>query len=204
MMGVRFTFSQEKALAAIELLAEAGMNDLTKGKIAKLLFFADKRHLVQNGRPIIGDWYAALPHGPVPSQVDNLLDAFEAGNGNFPGVDVMNKIFLLDTKFQYPHLTKLPNVPNGTLREHLSESDIEVLQACIAQLGILTFSQLRSISHDQPAYTNAWESRGLSKDAAPMSFEDFFEDDPDSFAGVKESMIEDFMLHQRFAEPKFD
>ena len=202
-MLVRFTFSQDKALAAIELLAEAGMNNLTKGKIAKLLFFADKRHLVQFGRPIIGDWYAALQHGPIPSQVDNLLDAFEAGHLNHAGVSAMKEIFFLDTRFQYPRLKKLASVANGTMRGHLSESDIEALQSCIQQLGHSTFSQLRSISHDQPAYSNAWDSRE-SKVAAPMSFEDFFEDDPDSLVGVKEGMIEDFKIHQRFPEPRFD
>ncbi len=202
-MPVTFRFQQNKAIAAIELLAEKGMRDLTKGKIAKLLFFGDKRHLVQYGRPITGDWYAALPHGPIPSNVDNLLDAFEASDERYPGCISMKALFELDKRFDHPRIKKRPDVPAQSLRDHLSQSDVETLEECAEQLGLLTFSQLRSISHDQPAYKNAWEMRGAAKQYA-MSFEDFFEDDQDSLAGVKESMIEDFMLRQRFAEPSFD
>ena len=72
-----------------------------------------------------------------------------------------------------------------------------------SRIGKMSFSQLRSISHDQPAYKAAWEQRGTSN-RHPMSFEDFFEDDPDALVGVKESMIEDAMLRQRFPEPCFD
>jgi uncharacterized phage-associated protein len=202
-MSVTFRFQQNKALAAIELLAEKGMRDLTKGKIAKLLFFADKRHLVQYGRPITGDWYAALPHGPIPSNVDNLLDAFEAGNERHPGYDSMKAIFELDKQFNHPRIKKRTTAQAQSLRDHLSQSDVETLQECAEQLGRLTFSQLRSISHDQPAYKNAWEMRGTANQY-PMRFEDFFEDDQDSLAGVKESMIEDFILYQNFPEPSFD
>ena len=202
-MRVTFKFQLDKALAAIELLAEKQVEDLTKGKIAKLLYFADKRHLVQYGRPITGDWYAALPHGPIPSQVDNLLDALEAGNNKHPGFAAMSTLFLLEKKFQYPHLKKNPSVVPGSMRDHLSDSDIESLMGCIDKFAHLSFSQLRSISHDQPAYTNAWEARG-SANRKEMDFEDFFEDEPDSLVGVKENMIEDFLIHQRFPEPCFD
>ncbi len=202
MQQIRFRFEQRKALAAIELLSEKGMQDLTKGKIAKLLFFADKRHLVQHGRPITGDWYAALPHGPIPSNIDNLLDAFEAANSQYEGVDCMLQMFELDRRYEYPRLKKRPIVKPQSMVDLLSESDVQVLEECIRQLGGLTFSELRAISHDQPAYVNAWQKRGTS-DSHPMSFEDFFEDDQDSIAGVKDGMIEDFMIRRRFQEPVF-
>lgn len=199
---VTFLFQLNKALAAIELLAEKGVRDLTKGKIAKLLFFADKRHLVQYGRPITGDWYAALPHGPIPSNIDNLLDAFEANNLSYAGVPAMEGLFELDRRFQYPRLRKRASAKAESMRDSLSESDVQTLQECMEQLGSLTFSELRAITHDQPAYRTAWEKRG-SANRHPMSFEDFFEDDQDSLAGVKENMIEDFLIHQRFPEPAF-
>ena len=202
-MPVEFKFQQDKALAAIELLAEKGISDLSKGKIAKLLFFADKKHLVQYGRTITGDWYAALPHGPIPSQIDNLLDALEAGNEQHPGVVAMKNLFMLDKTFRYPRIKKNPFVAVGSMRDCLSQSDIENLEACATQLGRLTFSELRAISHDQPAYSNAWALRG-SANRSRMNFEDFFEDEPDSLSGVKEDMIENFLIQQSFPEPCFD
>lgn len=202
-MAVAFKFEQAKAIAAIEVLVDGGILDLTRGKIAKLLFFADKRHLVQYGRPITGDWYAALPHGPLPSNIGNMIEAFENQNISMAGVANMQALFCLDRVYQYPRLRKITSLPKATLKEELSDSDVEVLSQCIQDLGYLSFSELRAISHDQPAYKIAWEQKGI-KNQEPMAFEDFFEDDPDSLAGVKEEMIENCKMRQTFPEPVFD
>ena len=201
-MVVVFKFEQAKAIAAIEALVDGGIRDLTRGKIAKLLFFADKRHLVQYGRPITGDWYAALPHGPLPSNVGNMIEAFENGNTSASGVDRMMELFVLDRLYQYPRLKKADSTPKAILAEELSDSDLQVLNDCISDLGKLPFSELRSISHDQPAYKNAWDHRG-DCNSVKMDFEDFFEDDPDSLAGVKDDMIENCKIRQMFPEPVF-
>ena len=92
-MAVGFKFEQAKAIAAIEVLVDGGILDLTRGKIAKLLFFADKRHLVQYGRPITGDWYAALQHGPLPSNIGKMIEAFESQNTSMSGVKVCRQFF---------------------------------------------------------------------------------------------------------------
>src|SRR5690606_40518414 len=36
-------------------------------KLMKLMYFADRDHLVKYGFPITGDMYIKLPYGPVPS-----------------------------------------------------------------------------------------------------------------------------------------
>ena len=114
----------------------------------------------------------------------------------------MQAIFSLDRSYQYPRLRKDTSTPKATLAEELSESDLQVLSECIQDLGRLSFSSLRSISHDQPAYRIAWEQRG-DYNHERMAFEDFFEDDPDSLAGVKEDMIENCKMRQAFPEPVF-
>jgi len=52
----------------------AHVPDLTTLKAAKLLYFADRAHELKHGRPILGDWYACLPRGPVPSSALDMLD----------------------------------------------------------------------------------------------------------------------------------
>jgi Protein of unknown function (DUF4065) len=55
-------------------LASKHLPQLTKWRICKLLFLADKLHLLRYGRPITGDAYYAMKLGPVPTNVLNVLD----------------------------------------------------------------------------------------------------------------------------------
>ena len=50
--------SPEKTIDKIELL--------------KVVFFADRYHLLKNGRTVTGDIYYAMKHGPVASDVKNI------------------------------------------------------------------------------------------------------------------------------------
>src|SRR5262249_13142313 len=82
-MGVDFPFGFEKALEAVVYLASKGIPDFDKYKVCKLLFLADKYHLVRYGRPITGDRYYAMPYGPAPTTLLTLLSrAVEHGDGD--------------------------------------------------------------------------------------------------------------------------
>ena len=37
------------------------------------MYLADKEHLVRHGRPIVGDHYHKLPHGPIPTRGLDML-----------------------------------------------------------------------------------------------------------------------------------
>jgi hypothetical protein len=50
--------------------------------VLKVLFFADVNHLNNYGRPIVGDDYVALPHGPVPQTTYDILKADIASKPN--------------------------------------------------------------------------------------------------------------------------
>src|SRR5665213_2095380 len=103
-MAIAFEYRPRKAIAAISFLASRKLPELTKGKLDKLLFFADKLHLVRYGRTITGDWYAALQHGPIPSETDNLLDALEGRVLARTEVAVLSQEIDLDRDFQYPRI----------------------------------------------------------------------------------------------------
>jgi uncharacterized phage-associated protein len=156
-----------------------------------MMYLADKDHLVRYGRPITGDLYSAMEHGPVPS---NLYNAFKemskrqaARNEN---AKILAKGIRLDTTYRYPRIEPLAEVDPL----QLSVSDTKSLERVVKQFGKMTFSQVRQIAHDTPAWEIAWNGKPEGKDAAPMKFEDFFEDDANALSGVKEEMLENHTL----------
>jgi hypothetical protein len=82
----------------------------------------------------------------------------------------------------------------------LSVSDIASLDRILSEYGQFSFLRLRALTHETPAWENAWNERGEA-DSNPMKFEDFFEEDPDGLVGAKEEMLENFALKTVFSEP---
>jgi uncharacterized phage-associated protein len=195
-MAVTFEFDPEKAIAASVYIVSKGLPELTMAKLFKLLFLSDKDHLVRYGRPIMGDFYAAMKDGPVPSNLYDLFKEMKSGEiHSEAGALIASKIALTDLQYQYPRLKVIGDLDPM----QLSESDIESLDRIIQEYGQSTFLRLRALTHETPAYENAWESRG-SSDMKPMVFEDFFEEDPDAVAGAKEEMIENSALRSVFSD----
>ena len=63
---ISFDFKPGKFASAAAYLAERRAGT-TQKHICKLLYFADKEHLLRYGRTITGDSYRALEQGPAPS-----------------------------------------------------------------------------------------------------------------------------------------
>ncbi len=187
-MPVQFKLDWEKAIAALTYLASQNMPELSKGKLCKLLFLADKYHLVRFGRPITGDSYWAVNHGPIPSEIKDRLDALEEGKDR-----QLADILQLDRSFTYPRVSA--NALIGM--ENLSESDRAALDRTVRLFGGLTFAQLRSVTHEMPAYEKAWARRG-DANRSPMAFEEFFEEDEEAVVGAFEEMVETDLLNRAF------
>lgn len=70
---MRMRFNEAKATqAAARLLRNRG-GQMSYMKLIKLLYLADREALARWGRPISTDTYVAMKHGPVLSQVLNLI-----------------------------------------------------------------------------------------------------------------------------------
>ena len=152
---IRFTFDWEKAIDAIEFLAEQKPG-LTQYYIGKLLFFADREHILDYGRPITGDRYVAMEHGPVPSAVRNLL------NGEYPDevADRLEERVVIETRGNKQHVFAKGGHDGHASR--LSGSDKEYLLDAVAKYAHLSFGRLREISHEDPAWVEAWERLGTA------------------------------------------
>src|SRR5262245_14308697 len=108
-MAVAFTFDFEKARAALLYLAQKDLPEFDKGKACKLLFLADKLHLVRYGRPVTGDRYWALEHGPVPTRVLSLFDDVEQRKAARGKGTALTDAFELDRRYKNPRFRARQN-----------------------------------------------------------------------------------------------
>ena len=193
-MPVEFPFDFERTQAAITYLASKDLPELTKYKICKLLFLADKYHLVRYGRVITGDRYCAIPHGPVPSRILNLLNAVIAQNDLDPQAVALATVLELDRQYENPRFKAIGAFDAAKL----SQSDIMALDTVVAEYGKMWFGKLKAITHSMYAYKNAWNERLEGANKADMDFESFFEEDSDAVVGARDSMLEDDFLRKTF------
>jgi len=190
-MAIEFQFDLDKTREAIAYLASRSNNGFDIYKACKLLFLADKYHLVRYGRTITGDTYFALLHGPAPTRTLGLLSMLIEDPATAPA---LSSVLRVDRSFQHPRF-KTVQSPG---MENLSKSDVEALDETVARFDAKTFSELRALTHEMVAYQKAWDRRG-NKNSVPMAFEDFFEEDSDAMAGVLEETIEDSWIQKAFA-----
>lgn len=114
--------------------------------VVKCAFFADKEHIGEYGRPIIGDSYEAAWFGPLPEVVYGLLRRRPI------------EVLALDTNGYLPftvddsHAVYSERGPNLRL---LSESDVEALSNGLEHVDGRSFDDIYIETHDDPAYKNA-------------------------------------------------
>jgi uncharacterized phage-associated protein len=166
-MDLTFEFDPDRTVAAIVYLASREVPELTKWKICKLLYLADRMHLARYGRPITGDVYYALPWGPIPSY------ALEALDDENPLAMELFENLKKDSTPRYPTYASAPG-SEVVWKDSLSESDLWALDQAVEQYGRMGFNDLSRVVHDTAAYKKAWAKR--IGDRALMRFEDFFDD----------------------------
>jgi uncharacterized phage-associated protein len=126
--------------------------------ICKVLYFADKEHLLRYGRPITGDHYHRLPHGPCPTRGLNMLRK----KGDPAENALLEKYVSVVGAAVHPKQSANKKV--------FSKSDIEVLDWTIQKYGHMTATKLYKLSHEEPAYKAA-------APAGPIDFALFFPSD---------------------------
>jgi uncharacterized phage-associated protein len=193
---VAFNFDIEKAVAALLCLAaDPRVTALDKYKAGKLMFLADKYHVVRYSRPIFGDFYKALPWGPVPQNLLRSVDAVIEGRVNFDHATRIARAIKLDRSYENPRIGPAEQPDRGAL----SDSDIEALDYVILEHGKKTFDELMALTHHMAAYRKVWEARKRGSKQALMRYEDFFDEDSGAVAGAREEMIENAELRKSFS-----
>lgn len=144
-MGGRISFrmNYEKAVEALVLLAKLKPG-IDIYHISKVLFYADKRHLNLYARPVLGDDYICMQHGPVPSGVRDLLT-----ENAWLSPDLIDKVAeALEIEGRHRNL-RAKREPDLSL---FSETDIECLEWSLREYGDKPFSKLRDLTHKETCY----------------------------------------------------
>ena len=111
------------------------------------------------GRPISGDRYVAMPHGPVPSTIYDLLKSTSGEPDEI--VDILNEHIetkLNGNKIEVFSLVEDPKCPA------LSKTDKDYLLDALSKYGEMSFKKIEQESHRDIAWLRAWEEAGLNNE----------------------------------------
>jgi uncharacterized phage-associated protein len=157
-----------KIIQALNCFAQhQGDKTISKMKVYKLLWLADRYHLRQYGRTITGDTYYALPLGLVPSDAKNIL---EEKSTKFPvnRGEISAYLAILD-KNNYKSLKE-------TNLKVFSKTDIKVINLILDTFNDRDQFELSEYSHLFPEWKRFEESLN-SKDEPngfKVNMDDFF------------------------------
>jgi hypothetical protein len=142
-----FRLDTDKAVESVLYIASRIPNP-TIHSIAKVLFHADKAHLSRYGRPISGDRYIAMKHGPVPSATYDILKTLR-DNSDWPLPERARDSLSVDGYV----VRALRPVDERVL----SQSEVECLSESAREHGAKSFGQRSAESHG-PAWQAADEN----------------------------------------------
>lgn len=137
--------------AVLHILNKAG-GTLDKYRIYKALYFANKEHLNRYGRLITSDTFFALPSGPVPTKLADVLDSIKTGKKLKESEKHLFSPIIQSLEHcgfdaeNYFTAKELPDM------DELSETDIECLNIGLNKCIGRDFGEIKEESHDK-----AWE-----------------------------------------------
>ncbi len=145
---IRFSFDERKATAtAAVFLAEHG-GSMPYMKLIKLLYMAERESLRKFGRPVFGDRYFSLKHGPVVGTVLDLI------RREVDPLDETRSIWSDHVQRQGYDVTLAAQPDLGCL----SDSELDTIREIASVFRALDQWQLRDITHALPEYKDPGNS----------------------------------------------
>ena len=132
-------FDKTKALNALLYVANR-VQRKDFHKIFKIIYFADRQHLAEWGRPITGDTYIAMDAGPVPSRMYDMLKIVR-GDSYLPDTEGLGEFFKVENWMYVRPLV------DADLNK-LSKNEQEALNDSIAKYAGLSYDEIKEKSHD--------------------------------------------------------
>jgi len=152
---MRFAFNERKTAQAAAHLLKLSGGVLPYMHLIKLLFLADRATLLKHGQPITGAWMVSMHHGPVLSEVLDLIN----GEGNRDGAWVAT----IGPAQGYDVALKVPEPE----MDELSRFELKVLAAVYERYGRMNMWDLVNWLHDN---IPEWKDPGRSMSG--IAFED--------------------------------
>jgi uncharacterized phage-associated protein len=131
---------------------------VTQYYVGKIFYFADKSHFLDWGRPISGDRYIAMEHGPVPSTIYDLLKE-DAGEPD-EVLDDLCKRVRIKTDGNKRRVYSI----GETEFPHLSGTDKQYLKIATGKYGSMSFDELKRLAHKEAAWVEAEKRLGLNNE----------------------------------------
>jgi uncharacterized phage-associated protein len=172
---ISFHINYEKAIEALVWLADQRPG-IDIYHVAKVLFYADKKHVNRYARPVLGDTYICMDYGPVPSGVRDLIT-----EGSWLSPDYLDKASAALIIEQKPHTTiRARRKPNLMF---FSRTDLECLSESLSEYGEKSFSELMNLTHNE----KCWIGAGANQ---PIDYSLLVDDDNPNREDILEEMAE--------------
>ena len=140
---MRLRYHQERATQAAARLLKLRGGAMSYMKLLKLMYLADRKALLEHGRPITYDRFVSMDHGPVLSQTYNLIVAEES-----PEEHSYWRQFISEPA-NY-EVSLLHDAPNG----ELSRAQEDVLESVFAEFGHMSRWDLVTFCHTLPEWVD--------------------------------------------------
>lgn len=176
---LNFKHNPFKLIDALTLLLEK-KNPNEMFRLIKTVYYADKYHLLNYGRPIFGGTYYAMEFGPVNSELYNFLKSDKEYLDFLKGVGI-NQSTIKKIGAKDIHL-----IENKPITK-LSESDKLALNWAFEKVDKLYNKQIIENTHDE-IYKDRWKNREHGK-RGNMYFEDLLETQIIDFKDVPHSKL---------------
>lgn len=167
---IRFKFNFDKFLSCMGMFAKEA-KDVDKLKACKLLYYADKYHLLKYGKPIIGDIYKHYGYGPVPVNSLMIMNEVICEDGVPPNEVTAKgrfKEFIKVKKgFRKHPIFEVEKEPD---MDCLSASEQEAIRETIKKYGGFTGGKLIDETHKDAS----WKKTDMYEE---IDYRLFFEDE---------------------------
>lgn len=154
---LRFQIDRERCIEGIDYISTLKPG-VTQYYVGKIFYFADKAHFLDWGRPISGDRYIAMEHGPVPSTIYDLLKE-DAGEPD----EVLDQLFQR-VKIKSEGNKRRIYTLGMTEFPHLSGTDKKCLEVATKRFGSMSFDDLKRLAHEEAAWVEAEKRFGLNNE----------------------------------------
>ncbi len=158
--------------------------------LVKAAYYAQQNHLAQYGTPLFKDCICALPFGPVPSNIYNVLK-MASGDSNELNYHRSDDMYLASDAINFESgLYSAKEDPN---MDFLSKSDIESLNYGIEKVAKMSFNQIKEDTHGKE-WNRAFNSKSPLKE---MNILNIAKEGDASSDALR--YLEDFLETDRFA-----
>jgi uncharacterized phage-associated protein len=140
MVNMRFVFDERKTAQAAAFFAKEAGGKINYMKLIKLLYLADRQALIETGAPLTGDKWVAMDHGPVLSQVLDLI--------NYGGSEIGWNEFI------EPPVTYQVSLKKDPEMDELSELEVEILRSVNSRFGAMKPWALVDLTHRLPEWSD--------------------------------------------------